>query len=262
VHQTSASSSDLVFDAGLQIRAVPIFTRVASGVVPGERRDPSVVRLADGTWAMYFSAGPADPNQHIGRATSPDGVTWTEDPEPILPGYLPSVIREGGLFRMWYTDFSTGIRLATSEDGVHFTNDWGPVMPPGYGWELGSWGATVVKQGDFYRMWFVGILPSQEATAIGYAVSYDGVGWIRYPRPIIDDATVNTPHVIFDRGEYKMWFTRDRSNVAYATSLDGITWAMAGDTLAPAASPAVLRDGRVLKMWFGDTEGIGYATSP
>jgi hypothetical protein len=111
-------------------------------------------------------------------------------------------------------------------------------------------------------MWYVGILPSQQATAIGYAVSYDGVGWIHYPRPVID-AAIGSPHVIFDRGEYKMWFEGDGSSIGHATSLDGIAWATWGESLAaPAESPAVLRDGDTLKMWYADGAGIGYATFP
>jgi predicted GH43/DUF377 family glycosyl hydrolase len=46
---------------------------------------PDVLRLADGTYRMYYAGWSADPLRgHILSATSQDGLTWTKDPEPSV----------------------------------------------------------------------------------------------------------------------------------------------------------------------------------
>jgi len=113
---------------------------------------------------------------------------------------------------------------------------------------------------------------------------------VKYPgNPVLDvgpegswdDAIVNNPSVIFDGANYKMWYGgNDGTNfrIGYATSPDGVNWTKA-DSVNPVldigiadswddenvASPCVLYDGNIYKMWYhgydGTIEVIGYATS-
>ena len=75
--------------------------------------------------------------------------------------------------------------------------------------------------------------------AIGYATSLDGVTWMKSPLPALthgsagsaDSFAAADPTVLKDGSTWKMWYTGDDSNkkrIAYATSVDGVTWARAG----------------------------------
>jgi uncharacterized repeat protein (TIGR01451 family) len=79
----------------------------------------TVWREGPGDYRMWYSAGPGEMRQGIGYAISPDGLTWTRDPNnPIFhkddtgyPGYpwrqdwsyTPMVLRAGNLWFMWYS---------------------------------------------------------------------------------------------------------------------------------------------------------------
>jgi hypothetical protein len=69
---------------------------------------------------MFFSALKADNNPNggaalssvsVGRASSPDGKSWTPEPAPILSGDLtgevvllsPRVLLDGSIYKMWYS---------------------------------------------------------------------------------------------------------------------------------------------------------------
>ena len=84
--------------------------------------------------------------------------------------------------------------------------------------------------------------------AIGYATSLDGVNWIKWgpglPVPVLehgpagsaDSFSAADPTVLRDGSTWKMWYTGDDSSkkrIAYATSLDGVTWAKGGKVIAP-----------------------------
>lgn len=95
--------------------------------------DPSVVRVGD-TWRMYYTDAPTAENDEIWLAES-NHLTGFNKAQRVLekgpPGSWdeekvgrPSVLYEGGVYRMWYDGTAKGRRhvgLATSTDGVHFT---------------------------------------------------------------------------------------------------------------------------------------------
>jgi hypothetical protein len=62
-------------------------------------------------WLMLFSAADTTGAVSIGRASSPDGVTWTPEPAPVLQGDLsgeavllsPRVMLDGSIYKMWYS---------------------------------------------------------------------------------------------------------------------------------------------------------------
>src|SRR5262249_54453603 len=96
---------------------------------------------------------------------------------------------------------------------------------------------------------------------------------------------VSNPHVIFEGGVFKMWYTGTDATgvlrVGYATSADGIaggkqnsgnavlTTSPGGFDAAGVSACAVLNDGGTYRMWFaglnttaGGRLRIGYADSP
>jgi hypothetical protein len=72
----------------------------------------TLAAVAKAPFLMFFSAVKADNGAvSIGRASSPDGVTWTPEPAPVLSGELngeavllsPRVLIDGTVFKMWYS---------------------------------------------------------------------------------------------------------------------------------------------------------------
>lgn len=126
-----------------------------TGLEPGAPGDwddfgvcPNAV-LYDGVeYRMWFTGmkegGPDYGTWRLGTAASPDGITWTRHPEPVLVGsqpwednllYHPQVISSGGGYAMWYNGVVFGLEsyigYAVSPDGIH----WGrwpsnPVLSP------------------------------------------------------------------------------------------------------------------------------------
>lgn len=164
----------------------------------------------------------------------------------------PGVILDQGIYKMWFTgvevksvdppDYTTVCRIgyATSQDGIHWNEYEGnPVLDlgqPGEWDDSGIETAEVIKDGETYKLWYEGyseeIPPGFERQPfrIGYATSPDGINWTKYPgNPVVD--------------------------------LGPDSWDSRG-----VASPTVIKDGEVYKMWYAghSPEGyvrIGYATS-
>lgn len=240
-------------------------------VVPGPEADEwagrhrwiEAVIVVDGTYHMFFTgtAVAFTYDHEIGHATSPDGISWTMDPQnPVLTpetegdwevtSFLNlAVMHDGTGFRMWYggTDSSgyCQVGMATSPDGFAWTRYSGnPVFETG---PVGSFDygavnpATVFRRGGLYHMWYSAtVAPTVFATGtIGYATSVDGLSWVRHPSPVLepgpsdwDSYIVYGPAVVFDGSSYHMWFTGiigfgtifSGVQIGYATSTDGISW--------------------------------------
>lgn len=173
-------------------------TWVRKGVVledPGANHvnDPSVVRVDD-TYFLYYTRAGTGVRDEIALATSKDGVRWEKRGVVLRPGApdqwdsllvgRPSVIHEGGLFRMWYDgrrDLPPGplaerlptspdshrfVGHATSEDGLHWTKHQGnPVFDHDAG------GVDVERIGGDYLM----VYESHSGTRA--ATSPDGILW-------------------------------------------------------------------------------------
>jgi enediyne biosynthesis protein E4 len=109
---------------------------------------PTVLNRGGTYWMWYTAAGPMGPPA-IGVVTSTNGIFWTR----FLTGPVvseatavgdPVVIEDGGLLKMWYTNYETGaIHYAESPDGLHWTlHAANPVLSPGV---LANWGSPVVR---------------------------------------------------------------------------------------------------------------------
>jgi predicted GH43/DUF377 family glycosyl hydrolase len=266
------------------------------------------------TYKMWYT-GNDDSNDRIGYATSPDGVTWTRYAGNSCPGTSgdgcvlnigspgswdnigvrkPTVVYDGASYHMWYSGYDSAnwrIGYATSPDGIAWTkNAANPVVDLG---PLGTWDDFGIAEsgayydGSIFHLWY----SSGDAivTRTGYATSPDGIAWTKSPaNPVIDFApagswdeiNVHQPSVIYDNGEYRMWYAGRNATInkiGYATSPDGITWTKKPskpvlDT-GPGAweqtdvsDPSVLYNGSAYMMWYTGQDAtardrIGFADS-
>lgn len=238
---------------------------------------PTVLREG-GTYRMWFTGwnDAEGGKSRIGYATSTDGIDWVVHPDPVLdtgpPGAFdegdlggPSVLRDGGLYHMWYAGFSDRDRIghATSLDGINWTKDPSPVLDVG---PQGAWdnrlvsAPSVLKDGNVFMMWYEG--RSQDLTdRIGLATSPDGVHWTRAGAdPVLsegdqgawDEYGVTTPSVVRTDSGYHMFYAGMNADdwdayewggyrrIGYAHSTDGLTWQKGSDNPQLGPSPPFL----------------------
>jgi len=101
---------------------------------------------------------------------------------------------DDGKYKMWYTvhDASTGYTMtiwyAESEDGLNWSNHQKVFEGTGVSGdfdEVSVLCGTVIKDGNIYRMWYIGRpvagCGGSENYGIGYAESSDGINWERSP---------------------------------------------------------------------------------
>lgn len=126
-------------DGGATFRKVspsPVLGRTAAD--PFLTASPCVL-VEDGVWRMWYVSGTgweaegAEPKHyyHIRYAESSDGVEWRGDGHVCIDYASPdeyaiarpSVVRDGGVYRMWYTYRGAAYRLgyAESPDGLAWT---------------------------------------------------------------------------------------------------------------------------------------------
>jgi hypothetical protein len=147
---------------------------------------PRSVIVEDGLYRMwYFAArevGPVDADWRIGYAESPDGLSWTKDPEPVFDeggrsAYAPTVVFDGSTYHMWYTRYigeDASIGYAVSADGGAWARyPWNPVLDLAY--DI-SWPSVVydAQQGTF-EMWC-----SQEYEYSFHLASSGCCAWMGY----------------------------------------------------------------------------------
>lgn len=233
----------------------------------------------------------------------------------------PEVYYDGSIYRMWYdgrvnNTLSGG--YAISNDGVNWARIDGPLAS----------GAVMEKRGDgvsfdslaaasgkvmanppsatnyAYFMWYGGVREDNpNSLRMGLARSSDGLNWERvagsgeggamfdWSANGFDGYAAYTPSIIYENGQYKLWYTGsavDLVNFDYdyriglATSNDGLNWIKyAGpgplgalmDMGAPgsfdalrATHPNVYKENSVYKMFYSGWDGtkyrIGFAVSP
>ncbi|MBS4016156.1 MAG: T9SS type A sorting domain-containing protein [Candidatus Latescibacteria bacterium] len=218
---------------------------------------PEIVRTPT-DYKLYYYGDVVDTfpphSAAIGLATSANGINWTKHPNnPIFTkgeslsweGHWiesPAVLYDEGIYKMWYTgvpyDWRIRIGYATSPDGVVWTKyPNNPVLDVG---APGSWDdmwvavPAVIKRNNRFEMWYSALSEADIATGrydtirIGFATSYDGVNWTKYPEPVL--TTLTPPHnpavdsngpwapdVVFDGTNYRMWY-ETAAGFCYATA--------------------------------------------
>jgi hypothetical protein len=118
-----------------------------------------------------------------------------DDVDPYLTA-SPSILIEGGTWRMWYvsgTGWSDGprpepnylIRYAESTDGIEWRRTGHICIGYSYPGEHAIARPHIVKDGSVYRMWYS---HRGDAYRIGFAESNDGLEWTRHD----DDVGITT----------------------------------------------------------------------
>lgn len=165
-------------------------------------------------------------------------------------------------FMMYYSGENANghvdnIGLATSSDGITWSrNPSNPVLRTGAGgeWDSDSVNeAWVIHEGNQYKMWYSGqqyyANGSIRAVSIGYAVSPDGVSWMKFagnpvfiagPSGTWDDREVWRPIVVHSGSIYRMYYRAiswsGSNGFGIATSDDGIHWTRSGQLSVPRSS--------------------------
>lgn len=121
----------------------------------------------------------------------------------------PSVLRVGGLYRMWYSSGwdSCATGYATSKDGVRWTKYAGnPVLGRGVGVAQACRNSVTYRGGVYYMFFSEGI--GYPGSSVSLATSTDGAHWV--PQGVVlapaggwDSAIQNTA-VYFDHGMWRM----------------------------------------------------------
>jgi uncharacterized repeat protein (TIGR01451 family) len=149
------------------------------------------------------------------------------------------------------------------------------------------WDPTVLKDGNTYKMWYVGI-DNNGTYGIGYATSSDGITWSKYlGNPVVVPSlswedSVFSPIVVNGGGIYRMWYAAKsnldgKTRINYATSADGISWTKYNYSAvlwpgsygtwdnAIVSNPTVMKMGSIYHMWYTGSDGvngrIGHAIS-
>ena len=161
----------------------PLFERGGPGSFDENGIFPTSVVFDGGTYRMWYT-GVDLPDYFftVGYAESPDGVSWTKHPGPVLEtgsGWdswdvsAPSVIFDGSIYHMWYwgyaRDGEDGIGYATSADGIEWAKyPDNPVLGLD---ESQAGNGCVVFDGSIYRMWYMGWGFEGPPAEIAYATS-------------------------------------------------------------------------------------------
>lgn len=234
------------------------FTRQAGAVIPPASKlrpfgwadtvvaQPNVLRDANGAYRMYFvGAAEAMSNaSSVGIATSPDGKTWTPQPQPVISGEggmlgvdiaSPSIFQVGD---QYHAVVSRGpqdgreISVGMSSDGLT-------------GWSAYNSGMSVLKPKDCAycnkTVDFPQVVPdplsldamgkptswilffnatstdsrSFTSVSIGRAQSADGFAFTPEPAPLLSgdltgEALLYSPRVLVDGTVFKMWYSFGR----------------------------------------------------
>jgi predicted GH43/DUF377 family glycosyl hydrolase len=220
---------------------------------------PALVE-AQGALHLFFTRK-TGLTHRIFHSSSTDGEVWSAPeeatglaaPAQTMVAY-PTVLFEGGKFRMW---FCTGsVDLAESTDGVGWSVVATGVLSAGAAGTFDAWGVlypSVLHEGGAFTLWCTGF--DGQAYAIGRATSADGQAWTRSPpTPVLargaaadyDNHAVAMPRVARRGGELVLWYgAYDTSKtdpgpyrIASADSADGIAFNRRGVSIELAASGA------------------------
>ncbi|MDH4129448.1 MAG: hypothetical protein OEV44_11865 [Spirochaetota bacterium] len=221
-----------------------------------------------------------------------NGKTWT-NLQQVIPlnasgltwdsSYCnaPSVIKDGSVYKMWYeasNGLNTRILYCESVNGINWSNFNLAINTgaSGTGFDNSHTGAPcVIKDNGVYKMWYQG----SDGTnwRIIYCESGNGINWSNFQLAIniassglgFDSNDVINPCVIKDGSIYKMWYAGwNLSNwrILNCESSNGVNWSNyklsvniassgLGYDSSNVASPCVIKDGSVYKMWYDGSNG-------
>jgi dienelactone hydrolase len=156
------------------------------------------------------------------ESTSDDGIQWSAPSPAQLEGiYAPTILKEDGTYRMWYSDVSADpwiVRHAHSTDGKTWERTETPCIVIDQDWERSRlFYPAVLKHEGQYVLWYGAYWSARDnTTAIGSAVSDDGLTWRKAPnnpvftpdesRPWESHYTTSQSVLKLDDGTWRMWY--------------------------------------------------------
>ncbi len=185
---------------------------VAQGGWEGNRVHPSWFSVGTNGYDLYYSGGTVGTPVQVGHATSPDGLTWTEDPaNPVLtPGASgswdawavahPYLVTVGSQLRMYFTGYDTSSNSVLQIGYATFGPSSG-----GYVGE-GSWVSDVYDSGNPNTTWsslsWVASMPPN--TGVGAAVQVGNTSvpdytWTLSPPSLTTPTTLRLPTARYAR---------------------------------------------------------------
>lgn len=167
------------------------------------------------------------------------GTQGVYDVESI---YSPSVIKSGGLYKMWYTGVDSSsvhrILYADSSNGLDWSNlvlvqDIGTTsLEPDADYAAAKKPSVVYSEGTYY-MWYEGVDSVGESRII-HCQSLNGTDWSQHSIVMDKDNITSVeaigcgaPSVVLDLDTYKMWFIvygKYEDVVYYSESSGGTVW--------------------------------------
>lgn len=175
-----------------------------------DNQHPGTVIYASGTYKMWYS-GYDGTNWRIMYCTSTDGKTWSnhqvvvdynEHSYASTYAYLPCVLKEGAMYKMWYSGYDgTNYRIiyCNSTDGLSWSNHQ-MVIDYTTTPEIGTDRVRpnkIVYVDDMYRLWLDYYNGTTWVT--GYTTSINGIQWSDVRRSIYLDVlgTYDTSGTLF-----------------------------------------------------------------
>ncbi len=212
---------------------------------PGVRIDgataPSVVRLADGTWRIYYTV-----KEGIVSALSQDGVQWVKDEgvrlenkskgsdQALVSGPTLFTLKDGG-FRMLYEGSDAkqntfAIFSALSTDGLVWTREKGVRLTDKnqFGQAIAA-SPNVVRTAQGELFCYYG-----DGNTVKAAISKDqGVTWSKRTLTGFPQASVDPSVIIMTDGVWRMYFAVSESTdhllnsrIMSARSTNGLDWSV------------------------------------
>ena len=284
----------------------------------GSLTTPCLLRAGD-EFRLYYGSRPKGAKTAVGMAVAPlsDPHRWKKHPKPILTAGGPGAFDENGVigpevvpvtdthWHMYYVGYHPTAkqgRMPVHQIGLAESDDGGltwqqtskePRIPHG---PLGSYDAftasscSVLRVGERWMMWYGGIEQVPYLASVCLATSEDGHTWEKFARnPVLsfnphleaEAFLVAAPHVLYEDGLFKMWYSAKGYGeaakmgdyrICYAESRDGILWdrfpknpvvgpSPSGWDSKMAEYPEVLQVDGEYHMWYcGDGYGsLGYA---
>lgn len=210
---------------------------------------------------------------------STDGISWSLQASQIIASgltglwlnYYADIVKlPNGEYRAYYNATGDGcvaftnIYLATSKDLVHWTNV-GLMIEVGAPGEFDSRNMnapSIVDDGTTFHLYYDAHAtsggdqcadgPNKWATGIGYATSADGLTWSKRGELItlgrlgdVGQTNVGSPLVTYAAGSFEMYFRASDGagvdHIMYATSADGASWSIHGDTGLVGSPTGIVR---------------------
>lgn len=233
-----------------------VFTKHADNPVyrfgDGQRSvlTPCVLRDA-GKLRMWFSSSwlGGDTGKHtLHESVSDDGAHWSPPSAALLENvYAPTIVRTNQLYQMWFVDVKTEpwiIRHAFSPDGRQWNVTEDPCLVIDQAWEKSRLFYPFVRQVDGgYIMWYGSYWSERPSTtALGFAVSEDGLRWHKHAdnpvfrpdpnRPWESHYVTSQSILLLADGTFRMWYA-SRKEPPFVNKYFAINTAV----WSPAAKP-------------------------